>query len=306
MTAVRVQCSVPPPPNEPVLGGVLLERSLQDRAGAQALASRFHVPVPDHVTIAVPSASIEQAAQALAAKQEKAGATPDRRALLIQRATQPQSLFGMSSPGARKPPPVELSNEQVQQLLGITRSAMSLFVDHVWPNPVAKNLVTLGWLAYDGYRMAQAWNDPTKSTMACMVDTSKVALNAFSLLDSNLVFGASPLLADHHKRMLSDALTLADDMAGGKDPAISTLGVGLDFRVKEKAALGDDAIEAQWALYKLSAKIAEAALSCDPQFKDFKLIPIPHVASAPVQNPEKETHEEIFERYQRLKKEKEL
>ena len=108
---------------------------------------------------------------------------------------------------------------------------------------MAKNLVTLGWLAYDGYRMVQAWNDPTKSTLACMVDTSQVTLGAFSLLDSNLVFGASPLLAGHHKQMLSAALTIVDDMESGKDAVVSTLGVGLDARVKEKAAQGDEAIE---------------------------------------------------------------
>lgn len=282
---MRIQSSVRPPPDEPVVGGVLLERSLQDRAGAQELASRLRVPVPDQVTIAVTSTSIEQAAQALAAKQEKANALSDRSALLVQLATQRQTLFGASS--LSTPDPGKLSEEQGQRLLGITRKATKLFVDHVWPNPVAKNLVTLGWLAYDGYRMAQAWNDPTKSTMACMVDTSKVALNTFLLLDSNNTFSAAPLLAGHHKRMLADVLTLTDDMVSGKDPLISTLCVGVDVRLKENSALGDDTIEAQWALYKLSANIAEAALSSDPQFKDFKLIPIPHVAPAPVRKPEK-------------------
>ncbi len=164
--------------------------------------------------------------------------------------------------------------------------------------------MTLGWLAYDGYRMVQAWNDPTKSTLACVVDTSQVALDAFSLLDSNQIFGTSPLLADHQKQMLGAALTLVDDMQSDKDPAISTLSVGLDARVKEKAALGDDAIEAQWALYKLSAKIAEAALSGDPQFKDFKLTPIPHIAAPPVHKAGPETQEEMFEHYRRLNENK--
>lgn len=300
---MRVQSFVPPPPSEPVLGGVLLERPMQDRAEEQELSSRLRVPVPDQVTIAVPAASINQAAQALAAKHGKAGAIPDRSALLVQLATQPQSLFGTSSLYGPKPPPFELSKEQVQQLLGITRSATKLFVNHVWPNPVAQNIVKLGWLAYDGYHMVQAWNDPTKSTLACMVDTSQVALDAFSLLDSNLVFGASPLLADHHKQILSDTLTLADDMVSGKDPAISTLGVGLDFRVREKAALGDDAIEAQWALYKLSGKIGEA-FSFDPQFKEFKLIPIPHFATTPVPKIGPQTQEEMFKQHQRPKESK--
>ena len=285
-----------------MLGGVLLDRPALDQDGAQELASRLGVPLPDQVTIAVPSTAIGQAARALAAKQEKAGTIPDRSALLVQLATQPQSLFGTSS--LYTPKPLELSDEQVQQLLGITRSATKLFVDHVWPDPVTKNLVTLGWLAYDGYRMAQAWNDPTKSTLACVVDTSQVALDAFSLLDLNLVFGASPLLASHHKQMLSTALTIVDDMESGKDAAVSTLGVGLDARVKEKAALGDEAIETQWDLYKLSAKIAEAALSTDPRFKDFKLTPIPHVAAPPVHKAGPETQEEMFEHYRRLNENK--
>lgn len=275
---MRVQTLVPPSSNKPVLGGVLLERPMQDRAGAQDLASRLGVPVPDRVTIAVPSASIGQAAQALAARYERAGAIPDRSALLVQLATQP--LFGLPLPYAPKPQPSELSKEEVQQLLEITRSATKLFVNFVWPNAVAQNAVNLGWLAYDGYRMVHAWNDPKKSTLACMVDTSQVAFDAFSLLDANHIFSTSPLLADHHKQLLGAALTVVDDMASGKDPAISTLGIGLDLRVKEKAATGDNAIESQWALYKLSAKIAEAALSTDPQFKDFKLTPIPHVETA--------------------------
>jgi hypothetical protein len=282
-----------------MLGGVLLDRPALGQAGAQELASRLGVPLPDQVTIAVPSTAIGQAARALSAKHEKAGTIPDRSALLVQLATQPQSLFGASSLYTQKPPPVELSKEQVQQLLGITRSATKLFVDHVWPDPVAKNLVTLGWLAYDGYRMAQAWNDPTKSTLACMVDTSQVALDAFSLLDSYLVFGASPLLAGYHKQMLSTALTIVDDIESGKDATVSTLGIGLDARVKEKAALGDEAIEIQWDLYKLSAKIAAAALSTDPRFKDFKLTPIPHIAAPPIQKLGPETQVEMLEHYRR-------
>ncbi|MCP5365840.1 MAG: hypothetical protein H6905_11540 [Hyphomicrobiales bacterium] len=263
-------------PNAKVLGGVLVNTPVHNSKHAQALAARFNVTTPDELTVAVPSASLERALEALAQRQEHARAV--QGSPLWQLATQP--VFGPTSFTAAKPQPFDVSDEQIKQLAGIARSATTFIATYVCPHPLVKNVNALGWLAYDTYRAFETWNDPKKSTLACVVDTSKVALDAFLLLDSAAAFGTTPLIGSDHKDLLSTALAIVDDRKDDKDPAISALAMSFDQRVKNEAAQGNAEVEAQWALYKLGTKIVEAALSTDPQFKDFKLLPIPHVETA--------------------------
>ncbi|MEM7170964.1 MAG: hypothetical protein AAF530_12395 [Pseudomonadota bacterium] len=254
--------------NDKTVAGVIVNTGFLSPERAQEISKRLGVPPPDRITVAVPEESLVQGLK-------------KREALFEQ---YPLAKFALTPPAPlsihTKQPTPGFTDQDIETVIGLTRAVSNFVVSHIWPNDVAKSVVKGCWLAYDAHNVIQSWDDPDVSTLSCLVDTSKVAFDALSLLDSTNLLGPGSLISESYKPVISDSLTIIGNMADGRDPTISSLDLLVKQNARELKEAGQDAELLQWDTYKLATKFTEAALSSDPKYKDFRLTPIPHFKKA--------------------------